>query len=165
VISTENDETPISRGPLRLERAIDLAAFVGVDLAPSGWASMTQDRIDRFVALTGDRNWIHADVERAERELDGGRTIVPGHLLLSLIPALFQEIYVVSGAVSSRVAGLRSVRFRRPVSRGDAFRLHARLTLVEQRSRFVQVDTSCYLALMSGSHAVTAQRTDVFFSV
>jgi acyl dehydratase len=155
-------ESPTKAIALRVARAIDLAAFVGTELAPGRWRSVTQHEIDRFVALTGDRNWVHTDVERARRELDGA-TIVPGQLLLALVPALLQEAYVVSGAAQSRAAALRSVRFRYPVRPGDVFRLRARLTLVEQRPRFVQVDVSCDLELGSGQRALTSQRTDVFF--
>jgi len=159
----EDRNATISGGALRAKRAIDLAAFVGREFPPGSWQGVTQDQIDRFAPLTGDRNWIHTDVARAARELNGGRTIVPGQLLLSLIPALLQEIYVVTGAGNSRVAGLRSVRFRQPICCGEEFRLHALLILVRQRPRFVQVDTDCRLDLRSGSAAVTAQRTDVFF--
>ncbi|WP_271554019.1 MaoC/PaaZ C-terminal domain-containing protein [Bradyrhizobium sp. CCBAU 45394] len=147
----------------RVARAIDLAAFVGTELAPGRWRSVTQEEVDQFVVLTGDRNWVHTDVERAMHELDGGTTIVPGQLLLALVPALLQEAYVVVDAAQSRAAALRAVRFRFPVRPGDVFRLRARLTLVEQRPRFVQVDASCDLELKSGQRALTSQRTDVFF--
>ncbi|MFK4583802.1 MaoC/PaaZ C-terminal domain-containing protein [Bradyrhizobium ottawaense] len=156
-------EPPTHAGALRVAQAIDLAAFVGTELAPGRWRSVTQDEVDRFVALTGDRNWVHTDAERARRELDGGTTIVPGQLLLALVPALLQEAYVVSGAGQSRAASLRAVRFRHPVRAGAVFRLRARLTLVKQRPRFVQVDASCDLELGSGQRALASQRTDVFF--
>ena len=37
---------------------------------------------------TGDHNWIHVDVERAKREMPGGKTIAHGYLTLSLMPKL-----------------------------------------------------------------------------
>ena len=156
-------DAPGEAAAVRVARALDLGAFVGTDLTPGRWRSVTQDEIDRFVALTGDRNWIHTDVERAKRELDEGTTIVPGQLLLALVPGLAQEAYGVVGAVQSRAAALRSVRFRRAVRTGEAFRLRVRLTLVERRPRFVQVDASCHLELISGHRALTCERTDVFF--
>jgi len=156
-------DSPTQATPLRVARAIDLSAFVGVELTPAHWRSVTQDEVDRFVALTGDRNWVHTDVERARRELDGGTTIVPGQLLLALVPALLQEAYFVAGATQSRAGALRAVRFRCPVRPGVMFRLRARLTLVKQRRCFVQVDASCDLELSSGQRALTSQRTDVFF--
>ena len=158
-----DSESPTQATALRVARAIELAAFVSTELAPGRWRSVTQDEVDRFVALTGDRNWVHTDAERAKRELDGGTTIVPGQLLLALVPALLQEAYVVVRAAQSRVAALRAVRFRHPVRPGGIFRLRARLTLVEQRPRFVQVDAACDLELNSGQRALTSQRTDVFF--
>lgn len=149
--------------PLRVASANDLAANVGREFAPGRWRAVTQDEIDRFVALTGDRNWIHTDTARAARELPEGRTIVPGQLLLALVPKLLQEAYAVTGGVQGQVAAIRVVRFRRTVHPGDAFRLRARLTLVRKHSRFVQVDTACDLELHSGQRALTSQRTDIFF--
>ena len=159
----QDPEPPTQAKALHVVRAIDLAAFVGTELAPGRWRSATREEVDRFVALTGDRNWVHTDAERAKRELDGGTTIVPGQFLLALVPALLQEAYVVTGAPQSRAAALRVVRFRHPVCPGAAFRLRARLTLVKQRPRFVQVDASCDLELGSGQRALTSQRTDAFF--
>lgn len=150
--------------PLRVTSAIELATHLDRDLAPGRWLAVTQEEIDRFVALTGDRNWIHTDVVRAARELPDVKTIVPGQLLLALVPGLLQDTYQVTGFEQGQAATIRNVRFRRAVHPGDAFRLRARLTLVRQRQRFVQVDTACDLELMSGQKALTSQRTDVFLT-
>lgn len=155
---------PIVNTPLRVVNAIDLAVHVDRDLAPGRWHTVTQDEIDRFIELTGDRNWIHTDVGRAMRELPAAKTIVPGQLLLALIPKLLQEAYTVTGGVQGQVAAIRAVRFRRAVHPGDAFRLRARLTLVRKHPRFVQVDVACALDLASGQEALTSQRTDVFLT-
>jgi acyl dehydratase len=160
--SEHGNASSIIATPLRVTQAIELAAFVGREFAPGRWLSMTQDANDRFVALTGDRNWIHTDVARATQALPAARTIVPGQLLLALVPTLLQEAYAVTGPEQGMVAAIRSVRFRQPVHPGDAFRLRARLTLVERRKHFVQVDTACDLELMSGRRALTSQRTDTF---
>ena len=154
--------SPIVSAPLRVAKAIELAACIGREFAPGRWLSVTQDEIDRFVALTGDQNWIHTDVARAARELPAAKTIVPGQFLLALVPKLLQESYTVTDGAQGQVAAIRAVRFRRAVHPGDAFRLRARLTLVETRPRFVQVDAACDLELMSGQRALTSQRTDVF---
>jgi hypothetical protein len=42
--------------------------FVGRSLGISEWVTVGQDRIDQFATCTGDRQWIHVDVERAKRE-------------------------------------------------------------------------------------------------
>lgn len=157
-------ESPSVSTPLRVASATELAAVVGRDFAPSRWLAVTQDEIDRFVALTGDRNWIHTDAARAARELPRAKTIVPGQLLLALVPGLLQEAYRVTGSGQGQAAAIRSVRFRHIVHPGDAFRLRARLTLVKQRQRFVQVDAVCDLELASGQKALTSQRTDIFLA-
>ena len=115
------------------------------------------------MALTNDPNWIHTDANRMARVYDGAATIVPGQLLLSLLPGLLRDIYIVNEG-RGLVAGLRAVRFRKPVHPGDDFRLHARLTLVQQKPTFVRVETACRLELKSGQSAVTAQRTDIFYA-
>lgn len=162
---SEAEREQASKGmstPLRVARAIELAAAVGRDFAPGRWIAVTQDEIDRFAALTGDRNWIHTDAARAARELPEGKTIVPGQLLLALIPKLLQEMYAVTGGAQGRVAAIRAVRFRRAVHPGDMFRLRARLTLVRQHPRFVQVDASCDFESAAAQTIMTSQRTDVF---
>jgi acyl dehydratase len=45
-----------------------IADGVGKELGVSGWITIDQRRIDDFAACTGDRRWIHVDVERAKRE-------------------------------------------------------------------------------------------------
>jgi acyl dehydratase len=49
--------------PLQVDRPADLAAFVGTELQSEAFA-LTQSDIDRFVALSGDPQWIHSDVAR-----------------------------------------------------------------------------------------------------
>ena len=62
-----------------------LDAFVGKELGVSAWTEVDQARIDAFAQCTGDRQWIHVDVERARRESPFGGTIAHGYLTLSLL--------------------------------------------------------------------------------
>jgi len=71
-------------------------------------------------------------------------------------------MYTVTGGAQGRVAAIRAVRFRRAVHPGDAFRLRARLMLVKQHPRFVQVDSSCDFESITGQNILTSHRTDVF---
>ena len=59
---------------LTVEYPKDLAQHVGKDLGPSDWFTVDQGMIDKFAEATGDHQWIHVDVERAKRELPGGKT-------------------------------------------------------------------------------------------
>src|SRR5262249_62104293 len=53
-------------------------AFAGRDLGVSDWVAVDQDRIDQFAACTGDRQWIHVDVDRARRESPFGGPVGAG---------------------------------------------------------------------------------------
>jgi len=163
-VTGKMDELQPAGACLRVACARELAAFVGTELAPGGWRSVTQGEIDAFIAATGDRNWIHCDTARAAGELAGGRTIVPGQLLLALIPGLLQEIYEVTEAGQAYAVALNRVRFRHMVHPGDMFRLCAVLDRVSERRSFVQVDASCRLELMSRQRVLTMERSDVFLT-
>ena len=98
--------------------------FVGRDLGASEWVAVDQDRIDAFAACTGDRQWIHVDVERARRESPFGAPIAHGYLTLSLVAAMVMELGVISpDAATGLNYGLDKVRFIAPVKRARA---HAR---------------------------------------
>lgn len=148
--------------PLRLQSALELGEWRDRELPPGAWTSVTQDDVARFVALTGDRNRIHTAEAGRSDESGERRPVVPGQLLLALIPGLLQALYTVE-AGHGVVAGLRAVRFRLPVHPGDEFRLRARILRVRQHPAFVQVETDCLLELANGRSAVTSQRTDLFY--
>ena len=65
-----------------------LPSLAGQEIGVSDWVEITQDRINKFADATGDHQWIHVDVERAKKEMPGGKTIAHGYLTLSLIPWL-----------------------------------------------------------------------------
>ena len=92
-----------------------LRALIGQELGASDWLEVTQDLIDRFAEVTGDHQWIHVDVERAKREMPGGKTIAHGYLLLSLLPKLGAGIYKLSWPTRSINYGSDKVRIVNPV--------------------------------------------------
>ncbi|PYO36402.1 MAG: dehydratase, partial [Candidatus Rokuibacteriota bacterium] len=51
---------------LNLEAPRDVLPHVGRELGPSEWLTVTQEMIDKFAEATGDHQWIHVDVERAQ---------------------------------------------------------------------------------------------------
>src|SRR5712664_582484 len=80
---------------LKVEYPKDLLKLVGTELGPSEWVTVDQSMIDKFAEATGDHQWIHVDVERAKREMPGGRTIAHGYLTLSLLPRLVPQLLKV----------------------------------------------------------------------
>lgn len=111
-----------------------LSDFIGRELGVSGWLTVDQERIDAFAACTGDRQWLHVDVERARRESPFGTTIAHGLLTLSLLPALRAEVGVVPAGVRQVLNyGSNRVRFLAPVKAGARIRARVRLVAAEPR--------------------------------
>ena len=103
------------------------SGFVGRELGPSEWVSVAQERIDAFAEVTGDRQWIHCDVERARRESPWKSTIAHGYLSLSLVPALLASVVEIRGAASGVNTGLDKLRLSAPVPAGSRVRLRAEI--------------------------------------
>jgi acyl dehydratase len=107
---------------------------VGRELGVSDWVLVDQARIDTFGACTGDRQWIHVDVERARRESPFGGPIAHGYLCLSLLAAMLIQIGIIpSDAVAGLNYGLDKVRFLSPVKSGA--RVRARATLASAQAQ------------------------------
>ena len=106
--------------------------FAGRELGASQWVTLDQDRIDAFAACTGDRQWIHVDVERAKRESPFGGSIAHGYLTLSLVAAMIMELGVIPpDAATGLNYGLDKVRFITPVKAGSRVRARAKLRAAE----------------------------------
>jgi len=106
--------------------------FAGRELGTSDWVTVDQDRIDRFAACTGDRQWIHVDVERAKRESPFGGPVAHGYLTLSLVAAMVMELGVIPpDAATGLNYGLDKVRFIAPVKAGARVRCRASLVSAE----------------------------------
>ena len=104
------------------------AQFAGRELGTSEWLALNQDRIDAFASCTGDRQWIHVDVDRAKREGPFGGPIAHGYLTLSLVAAMIMELGVIPpDAATGLNYGLDKVRFIAPVKAGSRVRARAKL--------------------------------------
>jgi acyl dehydratase len=120
----------------------DLYALIGEDLGSSGWVEVTQEQIDGFADLTGDRQWIHTDPDRAASG-PFGTTIAHGYLTLSLLVPLLEQVLVIENRTSSINYGLDKVRFPAPVPSGSRVRLTATLGEATDVGSGVQVKVDC----------------------
>ena len=116
---------------LKVEYPKDLLKLVGTELGPSEWMTVDQAMIDKFAQATGDHQWIHVDVERAKREMPGGKTIAHGYLTLSLVPRLGQTIYRVKQRSRGLNYGSNRVRFTGQVPAGSRIRLRQKIKAVD----------------------------------
>ncbi len=103
----------------------DITGAVGEELGVSEWTRITQEQVAMFAEATGDHQWIHVDVERANRESPFGGPIAHGYLSLALLPMLGWQIYSVEGAKMGINYGSNKVRFPAPVPVGAQVRLRS----------------------------------------
>jgi acyl dehydratase len=105
-----------------------LESLAGSDLGPTAWIRIGQERIDAFAQATGDRQWIHVDVDRAEAG-PFGTTIAHGYLTLSLLAPMLAEVLPAVGGTTINY-GLDRVRFPAPVPSGSELRGRFRVSEV-----------------------------------
>ena len=106
-------------------RIDELQALIGREAGVSDWLTITQELIDGFAALTGDRQWIHVDPERARRESPFGTTVAHGFLTVALLSKLVSQ--AVNMQVDSKMRinyGFNRLRFPAPVLAGSRIRAH-----------------------------------------
>lgn len=110
----------------------DAQARQGEELGISDWLLIDQERVNAFAEVTGDRQWIHVDVERARRESPFGGPIAHGYLTLSLLAKFAQECIRAEGVKLAVNYGLNRVRFASPVKVGSRVRAKFMLDQVEE---------------------------------
>jgi acyl dehydratase len=110
----------------------------GLELGPSRWFDVPQERIDAFAAVTEDRQWIHVDPERAA-ESPFGTTVAHGLLTLGLVIPITYELMPVEDARLALNYGLNRVRFPAPVPAGSRVRGRLRVEEVSEVDGGVQV--------------------------
>jgi acyl dehydratase len=149
---------------IELERPTDLQTYVGKEIGISDWLTVDQAMIDKFAEATGDHQWIHVDVERAKRDMPGGRTIAHGYLTLSLVPRLNQTIYRVKHRSRGLNYGSNRVRFTAPVPAGSRIRLRQKIKAVEPVEGGVRVTSEGTVEVEGGARpALVAEIISMMF--
>lgn len=127
--------------PARLINGIEeLKQLVGQEVGLSEWFVLEQSRINDFAEATEDRQWIHIDENRAERESPFKTTIAHGFLTLSMLPYLAADAFKVQGDFKMGINyGLNRLRFPSPVLSGSRIRAHFTLQSVEDVTGGIQL--------------------------
>lgn len=109
----------------------EFASYLGKELGASDWLTLDQERINLFADATLDHQWIHVDVDRAQRESPYKSTIAHGYLTLSVLPHLWEQIVEVRNITMLVNYGMDRMRFGRPVITGSRVRLVTSLRNIE----------------------------------
>lgn len=117
--------------PVTVSGIDELRDLIGETIGPTDWVVITQEDIDKFAEISRDHQWIHVDVERAERESPFGTTIAHGNLTLSLIDGFREQLISQEGVKMGINYGWDRVRFPAPVPAGSRVRATAVVQSVE----------------------------------
>jgi acyl dehydratase len=118
--------------PLTITGIDELRELIGKPIGPSDWIEVTQSDIDKFAEVSRDDQWIHVDVERAERESPFGTTVAHGNLTLSLIDGFRRQLIRQEGVALGINYGWNKVRFPAPVLAGAKVRATAEVQSVDE---------------------------------
>lgn len=124
----------------------ELLGAAGQELGTSDWVEITQEQINQFADATGDRQWIHTDVERAKQG-PFGTPIAHGYLTMSLAGMFLPQIAVVHGITMGLNYGVDRVRFPAPVPVGSRVRGRGQLLSASEVPGGVQVVTRVTIEL------------------
>lgn len=120
-----------------LKKKIGLEALrhmVGTEIGLSDWILVDQAMIDGFADLTHDRQFIHTDPVRTEKETPFGGTIAHGFLTLALLSKMaFDALPTIEGAAMGVNYGFDRVRFLSPVPAGARIRGRFRLASLDEK--------------------------------
>ena len=122
---------PITKNKVTEKVYKELHEQLGQEIYVGEWETIDQYCINQFAEITGDKQWIHTDPERAKIESPFKTTIVHGFLTLSLIPKLTNTISSSNNLFpEARMVvnyGLNQVRFPYPGKSGSKVRARTRI--------------------------------------
>jgi acyl dehydratase len=146
-----------------------LQSRVSEEFGPfGGEIEVSQKMINDFAELTGDRQWIHIDVERCKKESPFGGPIAHGFLTLSLLPAVSasserQEEYAIVGAGNVVNYGADKLRFLSPVPAGAKITSRSRLAAVEAGKKGPRVEREIAIHIVGNDRPALLYRMILLF--
>lgn len=105
----------------------ELAEFIGKEIGTSDYLKISQEQINVFADATLDHQWIHTDVERAEKETPYKSTIAHGYLTISILPHLWFQILEVKNIKMLVNYGIEKLKYNQPVLVNDEVRIATKL--------------------------------------
>ena len=93
----------------------EFESHLGKEIGVSPWHQITQEQINNFANATLDFQWIHTDIERAQKESPFKTTIAHGYLTLSLIPYFWKQIADVQNLKMEVNYGIEQLKFGQAV--------------------------------------------------
>ncbi|MEY4130123.1 MAG: hypothetical protein RLZZ31_247 [Actinomycetota bacterium] len=131
------------------------------------WGSeivVTQEMINDFAELTGDRQWIHIDVERSKKESPFGGPVAHGFLTLSLMPKLATFPLKIVGNGSAVNYGAEGLRFLSPVPAGATVHARTRVVKAEAKPKGTLITTEAEIAAVGSDRPALLYKMQVLYT-
>ncbi|MCH3882148.1 MULTISPECIES: MaoC family dehydratase [Tenacibaculum] len=120
----------------------------GKELPNGSWYTVTQQMINDFANATLDKQWIHVDEKRAEKESPFKSTVAHGFMSVAMISRMLEEAFAVKSVKMGLNYGLNKVRFPNPVPVNSELRMLSSVKLIEELpNNGVKVTFSCTIEI------------------
>ncbi|APG64519.1 dehydratase [Tenacibaculum todarodis] len=120
----------------------------GKTLPNGSWYTVTQQMINDFANATLDKQWIHIDEKRAEKESPFKSTVAHGFMSVAMISRMLEEAFAVKSVKMGLNYGLNKVRFPNPVPVNSELRMLSSVKLIEELpNNGVKVTFSCTIEI------------------
>jgi len=139
--------------------------LIGQSNGITDWVTIDQGRINGFADVTEDHQWIHVDIEKAEKG-PFGAPIAHGLLTLSLIPMFSYACkYTIEGAKMVVNYGYNKVRFINPVKVDSRVRSNMVITAIDEKKPGQILVTNTHTIEIEGQEkpACVAEALGMFF--
>lgn len=128
----------------------DIADFKSSKITslPNGtWFTVRQEMIDDFANATLDKQWIHIDAERAEKESPSKTTIAHGFMSVAMLSKMIGEVLVIKSITKGLNYGLNKVRFPNPVPVNSQLRLVSSIQEIEDYPNGIKITFNCVVEI------------------
>lgn len=126
----------------------DFKKMVGNDFPTGNWYTVSQQMINDFANATLDKQWIHVDVTRAEKESPFKSTIAHGFMSVAMISKLLEDVFTIKSLKMGLNYGLNKVRFPNPVPVNSKLRIHTTVKEIEDLdNNGIKVTFSCTIEI------------------
>ena len=134
--------------PLEFANLEAFKMMIGKELPIGNWYTITQEMINDFANATLDKQWIHIDKKRAEKESPFKSTVAHGFMSVSMISKLLEEAFSIKSVKMGLNYGLNKVRFPNPVPVNSQLRMISSVKEIEALSNNgVKVTFNCIIEI------------------
>jgi len=130
----------------------DFKTMLGKDLPTGNWYTVSQQMINDFANATLDKQWIHVDEARGEKETPFKSTIAHGFMSVAMISKLLEDVFSIRSLKMGLNYGLNRVRFPNPVPVNSQLRIHTTVKKIEDLdNNGIKVTFSCTIEIKNAA--------------